>query len=78
MLTLGLTFGVNPFDRCPTQVGRYHVIDVSGFIRAKSDYGFTAEGNAAALSYREPGRFSAIDTRDGSTYAAYCDGEELV
>lgn len=25
-----LQFGINPFDRCPSETGRYHVVDSQG------------------------------------------------
>lgn len=72
-----LTFGSNPYDQCATQRGRYHVIDSAGMIRWKSDYGIYAYDYAGVLSDREPGKFSVIDTRDGSTYGAYQGGKDV-
>lgn len=73
-----LTFGVNPFDRCPDKIGRYHVVDSKGFIRSKSQYGFTSDANAYNLSEKEPGlTFQVVDTRYCSEYVAYRNGEEL-
>ncbi len=70
-----LRFGVNTYDLAPDQTGRYHVIDAKGFIRAKCVNGYIAFDHAGNLSDREPGVFSAIDTRDGSEYGAYEGGE---
>ena len=70
-----LQFGVNPYDRCPTEVGRYHVIDSQGFIRAKMRLGCIAFDHAGNLSDREQGEFKVVDTADGSEYGAYLTGE---
>jgi hypothetical protein len=70
-----LVFGVNPFDRCPGTKARYHVVDETGYIVSKSDYGFSAYDHAGNLSAREPGTFSVIDTRDGSVYGAWRSGK---
>jgi hypothetical protein len=73
-----LTFGVNPYDLKPQDTGRYHVIDDKGFIRAKTKYGHTAYDHAGNLSDRESDvKFSAVDTRDGSLYGAYLNGESV-
>ncbi len=75
--TISLTFGVNPYDRCPNETGRYHVIDGAGFIRWKAQNGYTAYDHAGNLSDREPGEFRVVDTRDGSEYGAYRGGESI-
>lgn len=73
-----LQFGVNPFDKCPQETGRYHVVDSAGFIRSKSQLGITAYDHAGNLSDREPDvTFSAIDTRDGSVYGSYRNGRDV-
>ena len=73
-----LTFGVNPFDRAPATTGRYHVIDELGFIRAKYQFGYTAYDHAGNLSDRETDvTFRAVDTRDGSVYGAYRNGDDI-
>ncbi len=77
MTTTKLTFGVNPFDKCPHVQERYHVIDSQGFIRAKYRFGCTAFDHAGNLSDREAGEFRAIDTQDGSEYGAYLEGEAI-
>lgn len=72
-----LQFGVNPYDRVPQNTGRYHVINPQGFIVAKYAHGFTAFDDAGSRSDREPGEWRAIDTRDGSEYGAYSNGEVI-
>jgi hypothetical protein len=73
-----MTFGKNPFDLVPDKVGRYHVVDAKGFIRAKHKHGFGAYDNAFRFSDSEPGvKFTALDTRDGSEYGSYLDGVDV-
>ena len=73
-----LTFGVNPFDRCPNETGRYHVVDEAGYIVAKTKFGYSAYDHAGNLSDRTPDvTFTAIDTRDGSVYGAYRNNESV-
>ena len=71
-----LKFGVNPFDKVPAMTGRYHLVDQGGFILWKSDYGIIVFDEAGNQSDKVPDTtFSAIDTRDGSVYGAWRNGE---
>ena len=72
-----MEFGQSPYDKCPGQIGRYHVVDSNGFIRSKTKFGFTAYDNAGNLSDREPGTFTVIDTADGSVYGTWNGGSEV-
>ena len=73
-----LKFGVNPFDKCPDEHKRYHVVDPAGFILAKFDMGIIAYDTAGSFSDRQPDTtFTVIDTRDGSVYGAYRNGEDV-
>lgn len=77
MNTTALQFGVNPYDRCPNERKRYHVVDPHGFIRFKSDLGCTGLNAAGNYSDRELGVFAVIDTSDGSEYGA-CESGEII
>jgi hypothetical protein len=59
-------------------MARYHVVDEDGNVLHKTEYGFTAYGQAGNLSDRIPDKtFTAIDTKDGSVYGAYRNGEDV-
>ncbi len=60
-----LTFGVNPFDRCPNDTGRYHVIDAQGFIRAKCQNGYTAYDHRSNLEIGVRGTVYIVGGRLG-------------
>ena len=73
-----LTFGVKPFDRCPDIRGRYHVIDEHGYISGKYQFGIYAYDAAGRASDETRDvTFKVVDTRDGSVYGAYRNGDDI-
>lgn len=71
-----VTFGVSAYDRVPHKTGRYHVVDEAGYIRDKTEAGYIAFDHAGNLSDSEADvTFTVVDTRDGSKYGHYRNGE---
>lgn len=58
--------------------GRYHTVNEAGEILWASNYGIYAYDHAGNLSDLTPDMtFTVIDTRDGSIYGAYRNGEDV-